>query len=1069
VRKFLFLYLVSGLFLQGYIFSHNLSIEEIKYGEWKPLRMQPTKSPSNYQHSFYISDYNLMTAKKIISGFEEKKEMLLISGKFGRLIISEENGLIQGMAPLFLLDSFEGSYLREYSPNWKKKGKIEIIKKTDKEIILRWKGKNSLRDFYILNDGIIKTKWKNGPENLEIYTGCFPYFYLATDKKNVVRFSQLIQKKRKIYGYSNLALFGYRDASLEIKLNRIKTVSEEIWLDSGEVGWEWVKENKDKIKGRYYKAFGEWFQKNASLTYLAGGGIRKINLKRGKRNFSIDYCIGNYGEKVIERIGRKYFKVKKEFEKSNLVSVKVKKDFIWTTRIWPNHFNGWKLRPLKLVQINPMPVFFKITLSNKSKEKKEFNFYLDKLPWIKKASIEYDPEIFKIGKYPTIQVPEYKTKSFWRKEKVSLTLNPEEEKNIFLRIEPIEETIGDYKFNLRWQAGNIKGNIPLKIRVKVCSLVDQYGVSLNNPEDNKYFGHTGWSLPFPHPLYFYFHYPGVERNIQDKYFKLAGEEALRNGYWIRDYAYLRKYITCLARKGEGFNKNMKEYFSLSPSQYVRRIKKDLILRKVRIPYRYRIYLADEIWEILGGYKGRHYMPLDEVEKMVYEIIKDSKNPCWFSFMQQGIDNNYHIKIPNDIAETFIYLGRDEKIHLYVKKLVKPRLELIKKWKKELKIKGKIRPMFSFWISGQLHVTDYETMRRQHWYTKFNGIDIIMFWRLSYADMVYANHIGCNSLLYAGEKKVIMTDRSLAWLDLKKDMELITLERFLKENLKISEDIKKKVEKLEKKAFEESQKNNFDLARDYLYKAILLLFPKYKYLIGPHYYTEIKSEKLPDLTEKDKYISKRPEKKKTVVKKLSAKHRNPPSIDGVLDNIYLEQGTYLNNFSLLDTFKQPKAKTFVYLTYDEENFYILFICNEPKMDKIVRKTFKRDGPVWTTDCVEIFFDRNRDRKTFMHFIIGASGSVFDSRKIFKNIDGEKLPVEEVKEWNPEYKWKVKLEKDSWIAEVSIPWSEIGGKPKKGETWGVNFARERKSEPELSIWSPQIGGFCDPQQFGEIEFH
>ncbi len=35
--------------------------------------------------------------------------MFLIRGKFGRLVISEENGLIQVIAPSFLMDSFEGS------------------------------------------------------------------------------------------------------------------------------------------------------------------------------------------------------------------------------------------------------------------------------------------------------------------------------------------------------------------------------------------------------------------------------------------------------------------------------------------------------------------------------------------------------------------------------------------------------------------------------------------------------------------------------------------------------------------------------------------------------------------------------------------------------------------------------------------------------------------------------------------------------------------------------------------------------------------------------------------------
>ncbi len=77
MRKSVLLYLLimSVSLFPKYTFSGNLGIEKIKYEEWKLLRMQPTKTPSSYQHSSYISEFKLlMTIKKTISGFEEKKK-----------------------------------------------------------------------------------------------------------------------------------------------------------------------------------------------------------------------------------------------------------------------------------------------------------------------------------------------------------------------------------------------------------------------------------------------------------------------------------------------------------------------------------------------------------------------------------------------------------------------------------------------------------------------------------------------------------------------------------------------------------------------------------------------------------------------------------------------------------------------------------------------------------------------------------------------------------------------------------------------------------------------------------
>ena len=105
---------------------------------------------------------------------------------------------------------------------------------------------------------------------------------------------------------------------------------------------------------------------------------------------------------------------------------------------------------------------------------------------------------------------------------------------------------------------------------------------------------------------------------------------------------------------------------------------------------------------------------------------------------------------------------------------------------------------------------------------------------------------------------------------------------------------------------------------------------------------------------------------------------------------------------------------------------------------------------------------------MQFVVGAGGTVYDGRTVMKKIIGKRIPVTETKAWNPEWRWEVSKRKGTWAAEFHIPMSVLGGPPKPGEMWRMNFTRERRAVSELSVWSPQSGGFGDPKQFGEVRF-
>ena len=1057
--------------------SDELRVDRIECGAWLPLRTQPTKSRATYQHSTYQSPYNAAQARKIIDGLRDKRPMLLVRGPFGRLVIGCEDGLIHGMRPGLLTNSYQGSYLREYAEGWMPKGRLDVTNVVrNRQVDLHWRGRGASRLIRVRTDGVVETTWQRGPQNLQVFTGGHPYHFISVDGKTAVRFSQLIQRRRALNRASCLAMFGYRGAALEFKVRGARAMAEEIWLDSGEVGWEWATGYAKKYKlgprPNVDRPFANWARRNMALTYLAGGAIRALDFAADTGGFRLDYRLSVDGSAVLAQVQQDRFAAMEPQDVTDgrsRIRLSVADPTLRTVRIWPNEFHGWELRPLKLVQINPMPAFYEIDVSNLG-DAATVRFELTKAPWMKSAMIESDPKNRSFGPHQALTVPEYRQQAFWGDKAPTVTLDARDTKKVLLRAQPIEDTLGDYELKLHVVYGKERESLPLKLRVIPCSMVDPYGNPLAGKEDFHHFGFTGGASS-PLSLEWYYRLP--DRQTQDELLDLVGQQALRKGYWIRDHGQLRHYITQYTQHRDEAKSRRDRYLSVPPDEFVKNMRRDVIMRKPRFPYRYRVYLADEIWEILGGYKGRRYMPIPEVARWSRALIEGCPNPCWYSHQQPGVDAEYQTKLPSDIAELFYYCGRDEGFQAYVHKLVAPRQKLVEKWKQDpacVKRAGteQIRPMYSFWISGQLHVTDYPTMRRQHWYSKHNGIDIIMFWVFRPNGMIYAGRIGCNSLLGAGPGQVMLTDRSLAWHDLCEDMKWITLVRLLKE--KASAETQAEVGVLEKQAFDASQRNQFDLARDCMVRAVKLMEPKYADLVGPHYYSAVTSTPLENLSERDVVLRGGPGRKHAAVRKLKGGHRPAPTLNGTLDNSYLEEGTKLSGFMLLNTRKAANADTEVYLAWDDEKLYVLYICQEPLMDKLVAKPIPgRDShAVFSNDCAELFIDRNRDGITFNQFAISADGGRYDGRDVRKEVHGKRLPLREEKEWNPQYGAQVAKRETAWHVEWHIPWTVLGGPPKPGQTWRMNFARERKPEGELSIWSPHEGGFGDPAQFGEVKF-
>jgi len=200
----------------------------------------------------------------------------------------------------------------------------------------------------------------------------------------------------------------------------------------------------------------------------------------------------------------------------------------------------------------------------------------------------------------------------------------------------------------------------------------------------------------------------------------------------------------------------------------------------------------------------------------------------------------------------------------------------------------------------------------------------------------------------------------------------------------------------------------------------------------------------------------------------------PVIDGKLvDACWLKQ-TALDRFTLNDSDATPaKKQTKAYICYDDKNIYVAIRCQEPDIAKIGPGSTERDYKhLYTNDCVEVFISPRLG--VYYHFLLTTANTLLDTKGNYEigedgYVRGGFSEFKLDRSWNCEgFNSATSRGKDSWSAEMSIPFARIGGVPKAGAKWTVNIAREEKHLGELSTFSPLFGAFHQPEAFSKLTF-
>ncbi|MCD6359370.1 MAG: hypothetical protein J7M38_00815, partial [Armatimonadetes bacterium] len=190
---------------------------------------------------------------------------------------------------------------------------------------------------------------------------------------------------------------------------------------------------------------------------------------------------------------------------------------------------------------------------------------------------------------------------------------------------------------------------------------------------------------------------------------------------------------------------------------------------------------------------------------------------------------------------------------------------------------------------------------------------------------------------------------------------------------------------------------------------------------------------------------------------------PPTIDGTIGESEWRAAGRATGFVGLNDPTLVEDQTIVRVGHDADNLYVAFECIDPLKRPLEGTHKQRDAAVYQEDAVDVFLQPGPGKYPYYQLVTNCIGTRYDCRLIKRN--GRR--VSDV-EWNPDWTVATSRASGRWVAEMAIPWADLGGAPAGGDRWRVNFCRDADAASRLSSWSYTGGNFHTTSNFGEMLF-
>ncbi len=171
----------------------------------------------------------------------------------------------------------------------------------------------------------------------------------------------------------------------------------------------------------------------------------------------------------------------------------------------------------------------------------------------------------------------------------------------------------------------------------------------------------------------------------------------------------------------------------------------------------------------------------------------------------------------------------------------------------------------------------------------------------------------------------------------------------------------------------------------------------------------------------------------------------PTIDGVLDEDFWQNADMAKDFVMLrpgDGDKEREdMKTTIKIVYNDEAIFFGATMYDPDPSKIGMQYGGRDE-FGNIDFFLISINPNNDGQNDTEFVVMSTGAQADAKISSGQEDFS---------WNAVWDSEAKINGDSWVVEMKIPYSALRFSNTEVQTWGVNFHRRINRLNEQYCWN------------------
>ncbi len=146
------------------------------------------------------------------------------------------------------------------------------------------------------------------------------------------------------------------------------------------------------------------------------------------------------------------------------------------------------------------------------------------------------------------------------------------------------------------------------------------------------------------------------------------------------------------------------------------------------------------------------------------------------------------------------------------------------------------------------------------------------------------------------------------------------------------------------------------------------------------------------------------------------------IDGMLDEPDWKNSETTTRFRLAFGENPIRQQTGIKLTYDADNLYVGFECQEPRPKELKTTVRKQDGPIWEDNDVELFINDPMMGGNYIQLLVNAAGVVCDGT-VAAGQAGRGM----TRDFDTLAEVKTSFAADRYFVEMRIPARSITGTP------------------------------------------